>query len=56
MPETQFRHKGVVRTQPRIVVEFTDFEWNKKLDHKLFKVPEDYTFKEQHKGPAERTE
>jgi outer membrane lipoprotein-sorting protein len=26
-------------------LEFDDFEWNKQLDEKLFKIPEDFTFK-----------
>jgi hypothetical protein len=26
-------------------LEFEGFEWNKKLDEKLFAIPEDFTFK-----------
>jgi hypothetical protein len=28
-----------------VYMEFIDFEWNKKLDEQLFRIPEDFTFK-----------
>jgi hypothetical protein len=42
----------------RTTLEFIDFEWNKKLDEKLFRIPEDFTFKglEEPRKEAEPTE
>jgi hypothetical protein len=48
-PKTNLPVKIVVdepqkERERRTTLEFIDFEWNKKLDEKLFKIPEDYTF------------
>lgn len=44
----------------KMCLEFTDFQWNKRLDDKLFKIPEDFTFvglqPPQGPGPVEEKE